>query len=278
MRKNNNLFKKILYILCLVIFIFAMIYPFLFMISASFMSEADLNSIPPKIIPSIPTLENYLAAFSKQPLLKYVFNSFVITIVAVFLNISIGSMASYSLTRTDIKFKKVYLIFILTISLLPSITLINPIFQLYSKFKLLNTYHGLALIVAVLDLPMTIWFLTAVFKNIPKSIEESAEIDGANLFQIFIKILLPLLKPAIFSISILTFISAWNRFLLSQVLNTFESHRTVVVGLTMYQTSHTVPFGTVAAASIITIIPLITMVLLFQKRILGGILEGGVKG
>ena len=110
---------------------------------------------------------------------------------------------------------------------------------MYSKLGLLNTHIGLALIVSVLDLPMTIWFLTAVFKGIPVSFEESAKLDGANMFQMFFYIILPLLKASIFSISILVFIGAWNRFLLSQVLNQYEQYRTVVVGLTLYQTTHT---------------------------------------
>lgn len=186
-------------------------------------------------------------------------------------------MASYALTRTNIRFKTTFLVFVLAISLLPTITLINPIFKMYSNMGLLNTHIGLAVIISVLDLPMTIWFLTAVLKNVPISFEESAKLDGANMFQIFIYILLPLLKASIFSISILVFIGAWNRFLLSQVLNQFEDCRTVVVGLTLYQTTHTIPFGVVAAAAMITILPLLLMVLVFQKNILGGIMEGGVK-
>ena len=123
---------------------------------------------------------------------------------------------------------------------------------------------------------MTIWFLTAVLKNVPVSFEESAKLDGANMFQIFFYILLPR-EASIFSISILVFIGAWNRFLLSQVLNQYEDCRTVVVGLTLYQTTHTIPFGVVAAAAMITILPLLLMVLGVQKNILGGIMEGGVK-
>lgn len=268
---------KIGYALFLTVFLFVMVSPMLYMISASFMNGPDLNSIPPKILPSVPTIKNYIAAFAQQPLLKYVFNSFVITIIAVAICITAGSMASYALTRTNIRFKTVFLVFVLAISLLPTITLINPIFKMYSKLGLLNSYIGLALIVSVLDLPMTIWFLTAVFKNIPISFEESAKLDGANMFQVFIYIMIPLLKASIFSISILVFIGAWNRFLLSQVLNQYEQYRTVVVGLTLYQTTHTIPFGVVAAAGLITVLPLLAMVLIFQKNILGGIMEGGVK-
>jgi len=275
--KQKAMIQKVGYAVFLVLFLFIMIAPMLYMISASFMSEADLNVIPPKLLPSAPSLANYARALVQQPILKYVYNSFVITIIAVVICITAGSMASYALTRTNIRFKTTFLVFVLAISLLPTITLINPIFKMYSKLGLLNTHIGLAVIISVLDLPMTIWFLTAVLKNVPISFEESAKLDGANMFQIFIYILVPLLKASIFSISILVFIGAWNRFLLSQVLNQYEDYRTVVVGLTLYQTTHTIPFGVVAAAGLITIFPLLAMVLLFQKNILGGIMEGGVK-
>lgn len=277
MNTKNTMTKKVLTTSCLIIFLIIMVFPLLDMLSASFMPSADLSRIPPKIIPSTPTFVNYLAAFTRQPIMKYLVNSFISTLMAVFLCITVGCTASYALTRTRIRFKRIFLMFVLAISLLPTITLINPIYKMYSQLGLLNTHIGLALIVSVLDLPMTIWFLTAIFKSVPESIEESAELDGANMFQMFVYILLPLLKAGIFSISILVFIGAWNRFLLAQVLNQFESHRTVVVGLTLYQTTHTIPFGVVAAAAMITILPLLVMVLLFQKNILGGIMEGGVK-
>ncbi len=277
MKINKNAVGKIIYPCFLIDYLFVMIYPLLYMLSASFMTKKELNSIPPKFFPSGFNLQNYIDAFQRQPLLRYILNSFITTIIAVLICIAVGCMASYALARTQIRFKKTFLIMVLAISLLPTITLINPIFKMYSELGLLNTHFGLALIVSVLDLPMTIWFLTAMFKNVPPSIEESAQLDGANMFQIFVRILLPLMKAGIFSISILVFIGAWNRFLLSQVLNQFENYRTVVVGLTLYQTTHTIPFGTVAAAGIITILPLMVMVLIFQKNILGGIMEGGVK-
>jgi multiple sugar transport system permease protein len=124
---------------------------------------------------------------------------------------------------------------------------------------------------------MAVWFLTAYFEAIPFSLEESAEIDGANIYQTFIRIIIPLVKPGIFTVSILVFIFGWNQYIFAQILNQYGSHRTVTVGLTLYQTDYVVPWGTLSAAAIVTIIPLIVMVLALQKRILSGVLEGGVK-
>ncbi len=269
---------KTLQCIILILFVVIMLFPILYALSTSFMSTADIDSFPAKIIPSKIIFDNYQNAFRLQPIMYYVKNSFIITLLTVTINLIIGSMAAYAVTRTEIKGKKVFLVFVLTITLLPSITIINPIFQMYSKLNLLNTYHGLALIIAILDLPMTIWFLSALFKDIPIEFEESAEIDGANFAQRFIFILIPIIKTSLFSIGLLVFINGWNQFLIPQVLNTFQSHRTVVVGLTMYQIDEFMPFGTIAAASMVTMLPIIILVLVFQKRIIGGVLQGGVKG
>lgn len=268
---------KILYMVFLFLYLFAMLFPMFYLVSASFMSESDLRQIPAKLLPSQFNFENYLTALRRQPLMKYVFNSFVSTVMSVVICLTMGTLASYALVRTDIKGKKVFLLFILAISLLPTITIINPIYKLYTKTGLLNTQFGLALVSSVMDLPMTIWFLTAMLKTVPVSIEESAELDGANMLQVFVKILLPLIKGGLFSIGVIDFIGAWNRYLLAQVLNPFESARTVVVGLTLYQLEITIPFEIVSAAAVMTIVPLFVMIILFQKNILGGLLEGGVK-
>ena len=254
-----------------------MVFPMFYLVSASFMTESDLRQIPAKLLPSQLNFDNYVTALHRQPLMKYVLNSFLSTVASVAICLAVGSMASYALVRTNIKGKKLFLLFVLAISLLPTITVINPIYKMYSNLGLLNTRIGLALISAVMDLPMTIWFLTAMFKTVPVSIEESAELDGATLAQLFIRILVPLIRGGLFSIGIINFISSWNRYLLSQILNPFESARTVVVGLTLYQLEITIPFETVSAAAVMTVVPLLVIVVIFQKHILGGILEGGIK-
>ncbi len=268
---------KAILIALLVLYLFAMVFPLLYLVSASFMMEADLSAIPAKLFPSSLQFGNYLTAFTRQPIVKYVMNSFITSFISIFICLTTGCLASYSLVRTRIKGKTLFLLFVLAISLLPTITIINPIYRMYSEAKLLNTRIGLSIISAVLDLPMTIWFLTAAFKAIPVSFEESAEIEGAGLFQILLKVYVPLLKGSIFSIGIIDFISAWNKYLLSQVLNPLEKARTVVVGLTLYQLEISIPFEIVSAAAVITIVPLFVIVLLFQKNILGGLLDGGIK-
>lgn len=269
--------KKSIGTVLLIAYLFIMVFPMIYLIASSFMTDSELSSLVPKIIPSSFQLDNYIQAISRQPLFTYMANSLVVSLLSVVISMFIGVLAAYGLVRYEIKFKKVFLLFILAISLLPTITLINPLFKMYSSIGLLNSRIGLSLIIAVLDLPMVIWFMTAAIKEIPLSIEESAELDGATLFQTLFKIIFPLLKSSFFSLSIMVFIGAWNNYLLSQVLNQFESARTVVVGMTLYQTDNTIPFGIVSAAALVTVLPLLIMVIFFQKNILGGIMQGGVK-
>ncbi len=273
----KNISKKVIYLLFFVIFVGFMLFPFLFILFSSFKLPKDIMAIPPKLLPTQWIFSNYVDAFQIQPLVIYLRNSLIMSLLVVLMTILIGSLAAYALSRTEIKGKKIFLVFLLLISLLPPVTIINPIYQLLSKVHLLNTYFGLALVITVLELPLAVWFLTAFFNTIPKSLEESAEIDGANIVQVFRSILFPLVKSGIFIVSILVFIGAWNQFLFALVLNQFEARRMVTVGVTLYITDYLVPWGVLSAASIIVIIPLILMVLALQKRILSGVLEGGVK-
>jgi multiple sugar transport system permease protein len=273
----KNISKKVIYLLFFVIFVGFMLFPFLFILFSSFKLPKDIMAIPPKLLPTQWIFSNYVDAFQIQPLVIYLRNSLIMSLLVVLMTILIGSLAAYALSRTEIKGKKIFLVFLLLISLLPPVTIINPIYQLLSKVHLLNTYFGLALVITVLELPLAVWFLTAFFNTIPKSLEESAEIDGANIVQVFRSILFPLVKSGIFTVSILVFIGAWNQFLFALVLNQFEARRMVTVGVTLYITDYLVPWGVLSAASIIVIIPLIMMVLALQKRILSGVLEGGVK-
>jgi len=269
--------KNYLHIVVLVIFLAMISFPFLWQAISSFKTQVDLFSIPPTIWPSNWTLENYVDVFTRQPFLLYIKNSLVIATMSTLLCITAGSMASYSLSRTHIKGKKLFLICLLSITLLPPISIVNPVYRLMRSLELLNTYTGLILVNATMQLPMTVWFLQGFFQNIPVSLKESAEMDGANIFQIFYKIILPVVAPGIFTVSILVFIGAWNQYLFAQILNPLKIRRTITVGIMLYQTDYTIPWGTLTAASIVVTVPLILLVLTMQKRIVSGLLDGGTK-
>ena len=270
--------KKIGYLIFFIFFVSSIAFPFFWQLINSFKTQRDLFSVPPTFWPQTWTLQNYIQAFTRQPFLLYIKNSFIIALMSTVIAIIVGSLASYSISRTKIKFKKIYLVILLSITLLPPITIVNPIYMLMRSLNLLNTYLGLAIVNIIFALPLAVWFLSSFFDTIPEELEESALIDGATIFQAFYKIILPLVAPGIFTVSILVFIAAWNQYLFAQILNPLKIRRTITVGITLYQTDYTVPWGTISAASIIVTVPLIILVLILQKKIISGLLEGGVKG
>ncbi|GMQ56884.1 carbohydrate ABC transporter permease [Vallitalea sediminicola] len=275
--KLKKYIKRFLFAIFFIFFVGGIIFPFVWQLLNSFKNQKDLFSIPPTFWPSEWTLQNYIDVFERQPFLLYLKNSTVISLVSTALSVSIGCLASYAVSRTDIKGKKIFMLVLLSITLLPPITIINPIYKMMKNLRLLNSYWGLALAITTTQLPMAVWFLSTFFKSAPNTLEESAMIDGASIFKCFYKIIMPLVAPGLFTVSILVFITAWNQYLFAQVLNPLKIRRTVTVGITLYQTDYTVPWGTMCAASIVITVPLIIVVLLLQRKIISGILDGGVK-
>ena len=253
--------------------------PFVWLLLGSFKNQKELFTTPVQILPSELRWENYARVFSVQPFGSYIFNSFVTSLLTTVFVIIIASMTSYSIARVEIRGKKLVLAALLAITLLPPVTLLNPLYMLLNRLNLLNTYLGLSISMAVVELPMAVWFLTSYFEAVPMALEESALIDGANTFTMFQKILVPLLAPGIFTVSILVFINAWNNYLFAQVFNPLPQARTITVALTLLRVDEfTIPWELTSAAAIIVTAPLVLVVLLLQKRIISGMLDGGIKG
>ena len=274
----NRKVSKIGMIIFSVVFVLLIILPFVWLALAAFKNMRELYASPVQILPSSLSLDNFIEAFTVQPMAQYILNSVIVSLVSTVLIIVIGCMASFSLARTKIKGKRLILLLLLTITLLPPITLLNPIYLMMSKMGLLNTRIGLALVLVAIELPSAVWYLMTFFQTIPDTIEESAMIDGATIPQTFVKILLPVVRPGIFTISIMTFINTWNNYIFPLVLNPTKDAREVTVALTMYSGDTYTPWNLIAAAAIVASIPLIIMVLAIQKRIISGMMDGAVKG
>jgi multiple sugar transport system permease protein len=167
---------------------------------------------------------------------------------------------------------------VLTVSMFPSIAILSPLFIILKKLALLNTYTGLILPYTTFGLPMAIWILTSFFRDIPGELEESAYIDGCSRIQSFVKVIVPLAAPGVFTTAILIFIHAWNEFLFALSFMSKDTMRTVPVAIAMFPGEHDLPWGDIAAASVVVTVPLIIMVLVFQRRIIAGLTAGGVKG
>jgi multiple sugar transport system permease protein len=254
------------------------LFPFYWLLNTSLKTGPDLSTSA--LVPPNPTLDNYESIFKDSNFTKALKNSAIVALVTTALALVVGSFCAYALARLKIRFKFGILAIILTITTFPQITIAAPIFKLWRDIGLYNTIPGLVIPYLTFALPLAIYILTSFFREIPRDLEEAALVDGATNFQAFYKIVVPLAAPGLATAGILTFIAAWNEFLLAITLTSSPAARTVPAAIAFFTGSvqFEQPLGTFSAASVTISIPLIVMVLLFQKRIVAGLTAGAVKG
>jgi multiple sugar transport system permease protein len=254
------------------------LFPFYWLISISLKTGNDLQSS--SLIPPNPTLANYREIFKNPDFTKALRNSAVVALSTTVLALGVGSFCAYALARLKIRGKFVILAIVLTISTFPQIAIAAPLFKLWSDIGLFNTWLGLIIPYLTFALPLTVYILVSFFREIPKDLEEAALVDGATHFEAFRKVVVPLAAPGLATAGILTFIGAWNEFLLAVTLTSSSKARTVPAAIAFFTgaTEHEVPYGSISAASVVISVPLIILVLLFQKRIVAGLTAGAVKG
>jgi multiple sugar transport system permease protein len=254
------------------------LFPFYWLINISLKTGTDLSSAD--LFPPNPTLDNYTSTFQNSAFTRALANSAIVSLVTTLIGVIVGSFAAYALARLKMRFKFGLLALVLSITTFPQIAIAAPLFRLWSDIGLYNTLIGLVIPYLTFALPLSIYILVSFFKEIPKDLEEAALVDGATHFQAFRKVVVPLAAPGLATTAILTFIAAWNEFLLASTLTSSVNARTVPVAIQQFSgsTQFEVPAGTQAAASIVISIPLIVLVLLFQKRIVAGLTAGAVKG
>ena len=254
------------------------LFPFYWMLNISLKSGPDLSSAD--LLPPNPTLNNYESIFKDSNFTNGLRNSAIVALTTTFLSVVFGSFAAYTLARLKVPKKFWILALILSVSTFPGISIAAPLFKLWTDIGLYNTLIGLIIPNLAFALPLTIYILTSFFREIPKDLEEAALVDGATRFQAFYKVVVPLAAPGLATAGILTFIFAWNEFLLAITLTSSTKARTVPAAIAFFtgSTQFEQPLGTISAASVVISIPLILMVLLFQKRIVAGLTAGAVKG
>ena len=252
--------------------------PFYWLLNISLKTGPDLSSAD--IFPPNPTLDNYTSIFQNDDFVRSLGNSAVVSLTTTFLGIVVGAFAAYALARLKMNFKFILLGIVLSISTFPQIAIAAPLFRLWTDIGLYNTLIGLVIPYLTFALPLSIYILVSFFREIPRDLEEAALVDGATNFEAFRKVIVPLAAPGLATTAILAFIAAWNEFLLASTLTSSREARTVPVAISQFTGSSQfeVPLGTQSAASVVISIPLIVLVLLFQKRIVAGLTAGAVKG
>ena len=254
------------------------LFPFYWLVNTSLKTGGDLSSA--SLLPPNPTLKNYESVLKDPSFTKALRNSAIVALVTTVLSLIVGSFCAYALARLKMKAKFLILAIILSITTFPQVTIAAPIFKLWRDVGLFNTLIGLIIPYLTFSLPLAIYILVSFFREIPRDLEEAALVDGATNFEAFRKVVVPLAAPGLATAGILTFIAAWNEFLLAITLTSNSQARTVPAAIAFFtgSTQFEQPLGTISAASVIISIPLILAVLLFQKRIVAGLTAGAVKG
>lgn len=254
--------------------------PVVWIISLSFKSEAETTSGSPQFLPKEPTLDNYREILKDSDFTHALINSFGISLIATFLSVVLATLAAYAIARLDFRGKKLVLSLALAIAMFPVVSLVGPLFDMWRTVHLFNTWPGLIIPYMSFTLPLAIWTLAAFFREIPWEMEQAAQVDGATSWQAFRKVIVPLAAPGVFTAAILTFFFAWNEFVLAISLTSTTDARTVPAQMSFFvgPDPFNPPYSQLATASVIVTIPVIVIVLLFQRRIVAGLTSGAVKG
>lgn len=277
-RAGSLLSGKPLRVLAALILVVNGLFPALWILLTSFKTEAELTLKPITWLPRTPTLQNYVQAFSDQPLLTFLFNSFMVALLSTALTLLVSVLAAYALARLNLRFRGLIMSLIIAVSTFPLVTLLVPLFETMRAFDLLNTWTALIMPYAVLSLPVCILVLTSFFESIPRDLENAAMIDGCTRIGALFRVVVPLSAPGIFTAAILAFVNAWDEFLLALSFNSNPALRTLPVGIQLYQGEFAFPWPVISAALVVGIVPIAVLIVIFQGRVVSGLTAGGIKG
>jgi multiple sugar transport system permease protein len=252
--------------------------PVLWIASLSFKDPSTITDAT--FFPRKWTLENYRGIFDTSLFTRSLLNSIGIALIATALAVVIGSMAAYAVARLRFPGKTLLVGAALLIAVFPPISLVSPLFNLWRQLGLFDTWPGLIIPYLTFSLPLTIYVLSAFFREIPWDLEKAAQVDGASPFQAFMRVIAPLAAPGVVTTAILVFIFCWNDFVFAISLTSTNNSRTVPAAIAFFSgaSQFETPIGSIAAAGVIITIPIIIFVFVFQRRIVAGLTSGAVKG
>lgn len=279
-RKSSFPLKRILLTIGVVFVVLFSLAPILWQVLTSIKVNADIAAIPNVYFPRRFTLQHYIEIFNRRPFLSYMLNSFFVSTVSTLLCLALGTPAAYALARLKLRGERIILALVLIVTLFPYILLFIGLLEIVRATGLANNYLALIIPYTAINIPLTILVMRSFFQQLPRDLEDSAKVDGYNTWQMLIQILLPLTTPALVTTGILAFIAAWNEFIFALTFITRESMKTIPVAVAQISGTAVfeIPYGALAAATVIGTLPLVILVLLFQRRIVQGLTAGAVKG
>jgi multiple sugar transport system permease protein len=257
--------------------------PVVWIISLSFKSQDAITNGSPGFLPASGDgagWQNYIDVLENEQFRRAIINSIGISLIATLLSVIIATLAAYAIARLEFKGKKLVLTMALAIAMFPVVSLVGPLFDMWRTLGLYDTWPGLIIPYMSFTLPLAIWTLSAFFREIPWELEQAAQVDGATAWQAFRKVIVPLAAPGVFTAAILTFFFAWNDFVFGISLTSTENARPIPAALSFFVGADPFnrPASLLAAGAVVATIPIIIIVLIFQRKIVAGLTSGAVKG
>ncbi len=272
---RSKLLKLLSNILLMSLLVLVM-FPFLWMLLASFKNSSAIISWPPKVWPREWTIENYTQVWSGIPLLKFLSNTVIFTVGVVFLSLLCDSLAGYAFARFKFKWKKQLFALVLITMMVPFQVLMIPLFVQEYKMGILNSFAGLILPRATSA--FGIFMMRSFFLTLPRELEESGRLDGMSEFRIYWSIMMPISRPAVISLGVILFVNNWNDLIYPLMLTNSAEMRTLSAGLAMFVGDKVIAYGPILAATVIAVLPLIILFIFLQKYFIEGISTAGMKG
>ena len=252
--------------------------PVLWLAVSAFKPVRTLGDFPPSLVPTPPTTANFTSAFVGGDFGSFMVNSLIVGALSTVVVVCLGLPAAYGLSRTGMRGRGAILTGLLIISVFPVIATIPPLYVLLRTLGWLNSYQALILPYVAFNLPLAIWTMRNSLLPISKEMEEAAELDGASTARTILQVIVPQALPGIFVAAVLTFVACWQEFLMALSFNSDANYQTAPVGIALFGGAFQLPYGTIFAASLVALIPIVLLVLALRKWVVDGLSSGSVKG
>lgn len=280
-RKPHQTLRRVGFYLFVAGFILFCLLPFVWTAITSLKTSQAIYQSPTSYLPDPLSLENWRKVLTLPRFTRSLVNSAIVASSATLISLVVGSLCAYALARLRFPAKNLVLGAVLAVSMFPGIAIVSSLYIQFSDWGLINNKWALILPSVTFTLPICIWTLNAFFRDLPLELEEAARVDGATRAQTFTKIIAPLAAPGVFTTAILLFIAAWNEYLFARTFMLREDQYTAPVAVAQFEGADiaaVTPWGEIAAAAVVTTLPLVVLVLIFQRRIVAGLTAGAVKG
>jgi len=254
------------------------LFPLYWLLVTSVKPSAEIFAIPPTLFPKQLSWDHYVQVFQKSEIPTYFINSIIITVATVLIVLAVASLAAYSMTRYAFRGKVAYFTAILFAQVMPLTTLIVPLYIMWGKLGLLNTYASIVLTYCAIILPMAIWLLTGYFKSVPRDIDEAATIDGCTSLGILLRIVIPLARSGLIAVGLTVCITVWQEMMISMTFVSTDAMRTLPAGINTFITRSGIQWGPLNASGIVATLPVLIIFVVFQKALVKGLTAGATKG